>query len=100
MILKEHGASSLFRLFCSIASLKIHEVSQRLRRHTVEGNVDHIQKVAHKIAGSGGSYGLPEISRLGKEIELAAEKNNPQELKELLDTFTDYLESIEVVYKD
>ncbi|TNF05666.1 MAG: Hpt domain-containing protein [Deltaproteobacteria bacterium] len=66
----------------------------------VEGNVDHIQKVAHKIAGSGGSYGLPEISRLGKEIELAAEKNNPQELKELLDTFTDYLESIEVVYKD
>ena len=56
--------------------------------------------MAHKIAGSGGSYGLPEISRLGKEIELAAEKNNPQELKELLDTFTDYLESIEVVYKD
>ena len=56
--------------------------------------------MAHKIAGSGGSYGLPEISRLGKEIELADEKNNPQELKELLDTFTDYLESIEVVYKD
>lgn len=66
----------------------------------VEGNVDHIQKVAHKIAGSGGSYGLPEISRLGKEIELAAEKNNPQELKELLENFSDYLESIEVIFKD
>ncbi len=65
-----------------------------------QGNIDHIQKLAHKIAGSGGSYGLPEISTLGKDIELAAIAGNNEELKVLLDKFTQYLQEIEVVFKD
>ena len=62
--------------------------------------MDRIQKIAHKIAGSGGSYGLPEVSKMGKEVEHAAAAGEDFKLKELLDRFLTYLEDIEVVFRD
>ena len=66
----------------------------------VEGDMDRIEKVAHKIAGSGGSYGLPEISKMGKEMELAASSGEVMKVKELLEQFSTYLDDVEVVFKD
>jgi len=66
----------------------------------IEGNMDQIEKVAHKIAGSGGSYGLPDISKIGKEIELAASSGKAMKVKELLEEFSQFLNNVEVVFKD
>lgn len=71
-----------------------------LKTCSVEDDLDRIEKVAHKIAGSGGSYGLPEISKMGKEIELAASSGEAMKVKELLEQFSTYLDDVEVVFKD
>lgn len=40
---------------------------------------DEVKRWAHRIAGSGGSFGYPELTRIGREIE-HAEVMAPEEL--------------------
>jgi HPt (histidine-containing phosphotransfer) domain-containing protein len=57
-----------------------------------------LQKVGHKVAGSSGGYGFDELGQLAKSIEIAANANDSNKAKELIDAFEKYVNEIEVVY--
>ncbi len=63
----------------------------------VQGNLnDHdflkIQKFGHNLKGSGGGYGLHEMSTIGQQIEEASKQQNYEMLKSL---FIDYIKELE-----
>ena len=62
------------------------------------GNQDFasVVDIAHKIYGSGSTYGLDEVSRLGGKIEDAATRQDSSEVRDLLNQLTTYLERLQV----
>lgn len=50
---------------------KIRDASS-MREALARGEMDTVARLGHSIKGSGGSYGLDEISSIGREIEAAA----------------------------
>lgn len=40
-----------------------------------------IEQIAHKVAGSAGSYGLGKLSEIAKEMEISAKEENPHALQ-------------------
>jgi len=57
-----------------------------LRELWVQQNAEELQKAAHKLKGSGESYGFPEISSICAQIETAAELSDWLEIaRKLLD---------------
>lgn len=46
-----------------------------------ESNHDDLRSFGHRLKGSAGSYGLPELSRIGKDLELAAAGNDLAAIK-------------------
>jgi HPt (histidine-containing phosphotransfer) domain-containing protein len=50
-----------------------------------------IEKIAHKLKGSGKSFGHPEISEIGKRLEWAAKKTDIQSIKKILDQFFEWV---------
>ena len=47
-----------------------------------QSNFIDIAQIAHKLKGMGGSFGFPEITECAKEIEMAAKKNNIEQVCE------------------
>lgn len=47
---------------------RIHELKIELSTMLAHEDWEHIRDIAHTLKGSGGSYGYPEISRLGADI--------------------------------
>ncbi len=50
-----------------------------------------IEKIAHKLKGSGKTFGHPEISEIGKRLEGAAKKTDIQSIKKLLEQFLQWV---------
>ena len=59
-----------------------------------------IKMIAHKMAGSSGSYGLHQIGEYGKLIELAAKEENINDIKKNLLLLEDYFSSLEIKFED
>ncbi|WP_143422997.1 Hpt domain-containing protein [Halarsenatibacter silvermanii] len=62
-------------------------------------NFDEIEELAHKIKGSGGSYGFDRMTELAREIEKAAECRNEDRIAELIAEFEEHLNKVEIVYE-
>jgi HPt (histidine-containing phosphotransfer) domain-containing protein len=62
-------------------------------------NYHEVKKIAHRIKGSGGSYGFACIHEFGKKIGTAAGEENQKQLIELVESLVDYLENIEIEYR-
>ena len=58
-----------------------------------------VRKIAHRIKGSGGSYGFTAISELGGEISKAAADGKQELLASIVARFEQYLEKVEIIYK-
>jgi len=56
-----------------------------------------ITNIGHNLKGSGGSYGLDTITEIGKLLEKAAENRNIQEISEVVDRLSSYIDNIEVL---
>ena len=52
----------------------------------------HFQQRVHDLAGSAGSYGFPEITRLCQKIEVAIQDNQPTS-KKAMHTWLDQLQT-------
>ncbi len=65
-----------------------------------EKDYETIRETGHALKGSGGGYGLPEISRLGADIENGVKNNNLEVLKPLLAELQDYLVRLEVLFEE
>ncbi len=55
------------------------------------GNLSTVESIAHKMKGSGESYGFKKISQLGMKIEKSAQEKDHEKTKRLLEAFEDYL---------
>jgi HPt (histidine-containing phosphotransfer) domain-containing protein len=65
-----------------------------LNRYLEERRFDECKALGHRLKGSGASYGFSDISELGRQIELAAEKHDVSELTECALTFENQIEDI------
>ncbi|MCY0876026.1 MAG: response regulator [Firmicutes bacterium] len=65
-----------------------------------EGHLDVIQTLAHKMKGSGSGYGFDFISECGSKMELAAQRQNTDLIKQILAEFETYLSRVQVVYEE
>jgi len=54
-----------------------------------------IESIAHKMKGSGASYGFEEISRLGQQIESCVQQKDLDEIRLLIDELDLFLENVQ-----
>ncbi len=62
------------------------------------GEFDRIKHLAHDLVGTGGSFGLEDMSLIGRSLENAAENRETEEIKLLVDDLAEYLSLVEIVY--
>ena len=56
-----------------------------------------IARIGHNLHGSGAAYGLPRISALGEQIELAAERAAATSIAEIIAKLEQFLDSITII---
>lgn len=56
-----------------------------------EGKFAEIARIAHDIKGTSGIFGLDEGSEIAKELQYAAQGNETNRIKELIDHLADYM---------
>ncbi len=57
-----------------------------------------ISQIGHKMKGEGGSYGFDAVTEMGATLEQAALDQDLDTVRHTLEAFTEYLESVDVVY--
>ena len=71
----------------------------QLRELADRGDFEEIRTIAHGMKGSGGCYGFPVISGIGKDMEAAAKASNLADVLAQVDALQTYVESVEVRYE-
>ncbi len=82
-------------LLNELRDLFMTEISERiiqLKQHIQGWDLDQVQQMAHKIRGSGGTYGFVEVSEHGATIEEAAKASNWEEINSGYTQLTVWLE--------
>lgn len=64
-----------------------------------QGNFEEIRTIAHGIKGSGGCYGFPVISEIGREMEEEAKAENLSGVLVQVEALQSYTERVEVRYE-
>lgn len=62
------------------------------------GGLDEIRKLAHRMKGSGGSYGFDEISEIGENLEGAAMISDAAGIRLAVESLRRYLSRVTVQY--
>ncbi len=80
--------------------LRLEELSGTL----ATGNTESLETLAHKLKGSAGLYGYPQVSEIAARLELAAIESNLGAAKEAITTLTKTIEAVmagrELLMKD
>lgn len=71
----------------------------QLRELAEQGEFEEIRSRAHGMKGSGGCYGFPLVSEIGKEMEIAAKTANLADVLVQIEALQAYLEIVEVRYE-
>ena len=71
---------------------------QVIERLLAEDNVAGIQALAHRMKGSGGSYGFDEISEIGEILEFAALVPDVDGIRSAVEQLKRYLSRVTVTY--
>ena len=71
---------------------------------TLRGAVDTadwavVSRIGHTLFGLGGGYGLPEITRFGRDIELASKRRDGVQVGKLAAELADYLARLKPVFE-
>ncbi len=64
-----------------------------------ENDYENIRLVGHSMKGSGGGYGFDEISRIGKDIEEAAQNQERDTINVLALELEDYISRVDIVFE-
>ena len=70
-----------------------------LRNAAEGGEWAAAQRIGHMLLGSGGGYGLDEISKSGREMESAAKRQDASALRQLSERLEDYLARLKPVFE-
>lgn len=63
-----------------------------------ESKFEEIEKLAHRMKGSTGSYGFLEMSEVAARLENKAKDQNLNEIQQLIDLLKEILETTEVKF--
>ncbi len=63
-------------------------------------SLDEIRRLGHSMKGSGGGYGFNEITRIGKDIEDAANNKDEKAIEGLSNTLSQYISAVKILKKD
>ena len=61
------------------------------------GDYETVNTLAHSMKGSGGGYGLDQVTAIGSGIEEASKAMDPDEIRSWLDKLADFLERVKVI---
>lgn len=70
-----------------------------LRRAAEESEWAAAGMIGHTLHGAGGGYGLDEVSHIGRETEIAAQRRDAPALRRLGDRLADYLARVRPVFE-
>ena len=62
------------------------------------GDFEAIRSLGHKMKGTGGSFGLPQISEFGDQLERAAKQKDADAVRALNQQLRQFLDSVAVHY--
>lgn len=60
--------------------------------HLKSGDLNFIEKVGHQLKGNGVTFGFPELSEIGGELETAARSGNEAAISQVMGKFSDWVE--------
>jgi HPt (histidine-containing phosphotransfer) domain-containing protein len=64
------------------------------------GDYETVRTVGHSMKGSGGGYGFDGITEIGRSLEIAAQEQDTEKIREWLRELSYYLEIVEVTYDE
>ncbi len=64
-----------------------------------QDDYESVQTWGHSLKGAGVGYGFDAISEIGKSLEQAAKNHDSEEVANLVDQLSTYLERIDVIYE-
>lgn len=64
---------------------RVAEMAVEIEKHIREGDLGSVFIIGHNLKGTGGTYGFDALSRLGGQIELAAQAGDTLQIKALAD---------------
>jgi signal transduction histidine kinase/CheY-like chemotaxis protein/HPt (histidine-containing phosphotransfer) domain-containing protein len=73
---------------------------ETLHSHLSRGEFDAAGRLGHKMKGSGAGYGLSELTRIGRELEVAAKLQNAESLRKSIADLSAYLSQLTVRTSD
>ena len=71
----------------------------QLRELAEQGDFEEICTIAHGMKGSGGCYGFPVITEIGRNMEIAAKATNLADVLVQVDALQSYMDRVEVRYE-
>ena len=66
----------------------------RLRTLVEQEDFTEVRVIGHNLAGSGGAYGLPQLTEIGREIEAAASKRDSDAILAQLEAMEVFVERV------
>ena len=81
-----------------LASLRINIA--KINKHLELQEWENIRVLGHNMKGSGGGYGLMDISEMGIEIQNGAKSEDEKAVRETIQKMKHYLDTLEIEYVD
>jgi HPt (histidine-containing phosphotransfer) domain-containing protein len=72
--------------------------SMELEQAVMREDFEALRMIGHNMKGVGGGYGFQQITDLGLEIENAAKHRDGERVRQCLQRYRAYLESVNVVF--
>jgi len=88
------GIEDAIPMYLDLARNELGNLADALRRE----DFAKVRFVGHDLKGTGGGYGFPEISAIGKCLEEAAKSGDAAEIEKKIADLASYLDRVEVVY--
>ncbi len=63
------------------------------------GDFDTIRSLGHNMKGTGTSFGLPQVTHIGGELEQAAKQQDYDGVRQAVDRLAHFLDSLEIQYR-
>ena len=67
-----------------------------LRRLVTDGDMDRLKRIAHNLKGTGASYGIPDVTRLGRALETAGQQGDAPMVSSLIEELDALLARVQV----
>ncbi len=68
-----------------------------LREAVASGDFEAVARSGHNLYGSGGAYGLDEISRLGADLEQAGKACAAERARQIIDDLENFIRRVTLV---